>query len=127
MALTEVLEDASVFLKFFGDKPNFRMMDFLIENRLRDFTKTEIAKGAGISWVTLFNYWDELEKHRVVKLTRTVGRAKLYQLNESEPIVKQLKAMEMALIKQAADEEGRMIMKASAKASARKNHAKELE
>ncbi|MBM3228873.1 hypothetical protein FJZ26_00420 [Candidatus Parvarchaeota archaeon] len=109
-------ESKSVFLDFFGDKPNFRVIDFLLENRLRDFTKTEIAKGANISWATLFNYWEELEKHRIVKLTRVVGRAKLYQLNESEPVVKQLKAIEIQLVKQAAmlDEE-KIAVKASAK------------
>lgn len=94
-----------MLLGFVGRAPKFRVIDFLLENRLRDFTKTEIAKGAGISWAPLFNCWNEIEKYNIVKLVRTVGRAKLYQLNESEPIVKSLKAFEMRLIKAAADEE----------------------
>lgn len=93
----------SLFLDFFGATPQFRVIDFLLENRLGDFTKTEIAKGAGISWASLFNHWDKLEKAKIVKLTRTVGRAKLYQLNESSPLVQKLKAMELALVKQAAE------------------------
>ena len=108
--------DQSLLLEFFGDTPNMRMIDFLLENRLQDFTKTEIAKGARISWATLFNYWGELEKHRIVKLTRVVGRARLYQLNEKEPVVEQLKNMEMLLIKQAADaEEDKITMKVKAR------------
>jgi len=93
----------SLFLEFFGATPQFRVIDFLLENRLGDFTKTEIAKGAGISWASLFNHWETLEKAKIVKLTRTVGRAKLYKLNESSPVVQKLKAIEVALIKQAAE------------------------
>ncbi len=92
----------SLFLQFFGTSPQFRILDFLMENRLSDFTKTEISKGAEISWASLFNHWNELEKNRIVQPTRTVGRAKLYRLNENSQIVKQLKQIEMSLIKNAA-------------------------
>ena len=98
-------EEKSMFLQFFGDSPNFRMMDFLLEHRLEDFTKTEITKGANIAWASLFNHWEVLEAHGVVKPTRTVGRATLYQLNEASPIVKQLRMIERALMHQAAEEE----------------------
>jgi hypothetical protein len=95
--------DRSLFLQFFGDKPKFRIMDFMLENRLSDFTKTEIAKGAGLSWAALYSYWDELERKRIVKITRTVGRAKLYQLNEDSPLVKLLMNIEATIISEAAD------------------------
>jgi predicted peroxiredoxin len=93
----------SLFLQFFGDKPKFRIIDFMLENRLQDFTKTEIAKGAGLSWASLFSHWDDMEKKKIVKLTRIVGRAKLYQLNEKSHLVMLLKNLEMTLIKEAAD------------------------
>ena len=99
------MENKSLFLEFFGNNPTFKVIDFLLEHRLEDFTKTDISKGAEVSWATLFKCWDELEKYKIVKLIRVVGRARLYQLNESSPIVNELKAMEIALIKQAADEE----------------------
>lgn len=109
-------EEKSMFLQFFGDSPNFRMMDFLLEHRLEDFTKTDIAKGANISWASLFNHWEVLESHGVVKPTRAVGRATLYQLNEASPIVKQLKMIERALMRQAAEEEeGRITVRMPAK------------
>ncbi len=98
-------EEPSLFLQFFGESPAFRMMDFLMEHRLEDFTKTEIAKGAGISWASLFNHWEVLEDNGVVKPTRTVGRAVLFQLDESSPIVKQLKAIERSLMRRAAENE----------------------
>jgi hypothetical protein len=111
----------SLFLQFFGDKPKFRIIDFMLENRLKDFTKTEIARGAGVSWAALFAYWGEMERKKIVKLTRTVGRAKLYQLNERSPIVMLLKDVEMTLIKEAADEEeDSALMKVRARAAQKK-------
>ena len=54
----------SLFLQFFGDKPKFRIIDFLLDNELQDFTKTEIAKGAGLSWAALFSHWGGMEKKK---------------------------------------------------------------
>ncbi len=103
----------SLFLDFFCGSPKFQIIDFLLENRLADFTKTEISKGAGVSWAALFQHWDLLERRHIVKRTRIVGRAKLYQLDESAPIVKGLKRMELLLIQSAADGEGEgMVVKA---------------
>jgi DNA-binding transcriptional ArsR family regulator len=111
-------KEKSAFASLFAGTPQIRMIDFLLEHRLSDFTKTEIAKGAGISWATLFNHWEELEKYGLVKITRTVGRARLYQLNEASPIVANLKKIEATLMRHAADEaEGKMEMKVKAKSS----------
>jgi len=103
MAKTE--GERSLFLQFFGDKPKFRIIDFLLENKLSDFTKTDIAKGAGLSRAAPFSYWDELERKKIVKLTRVVGRAKLYQLNEESPLVKLRINIETTIISEAADME----------------------
>jgi DNA-binding transcriptional ArsR family regulator len=109
-------EDRSLFLQFFGDGARFRAIDFLLENRLSSFTKTEIAKGARISWASLFNHWEKLEQDGIVKATRSIGRVKLYQLNDKSPVVQQLKSIELALIKASADEEeGAVSMKIRAK------------
>ena len=108
----------SLFLEFFGDKPKFRIIDFMLENNLQDFTKTEIARGAGLSWASLFAHWGDMEKKRIVRVTRTVGRAKLYRLNEKSPLVLLLRNIEMTLIKEAADiaeEEASMKVKIRAK------------
>ncbi|PIT84308.1 hypothetical protein COU37_04020 [Candidatus Micrarchaeota archaeon CG10_big_fil_rev_8_21_14_0_10_45_29] len=113
------MAEESVFLEFFGNSPQFRIIDFLLENRLKDFTKTEIAKGAGISWASLFNHWEELEKNNIVKPTRGIGKIILYQLDEGAPMVKQLRKMELLLIKNAAEEE-EVKMVSSARAGKRK-------
>ena len=66
-----------------------------------DFTKKDISQGADISKASLFNYWPELEKYKIVKITRTFGKTKLYTLNAENQIVKKILELESTLIKQA--------------------------
>ena len=79
----------------------FRIVDFLADNRGIDFTKKDIVEGADISKASLFNYWPELEKHVIVKVTRKFGKTKLYTLNTESLIVKRILDLESALIKEA--------------------------
>jgi hypothetical protein len=80
----------SFFLKRFGSSPFFRVVDFFVDNYGYDYSKTEIAKGAGISRVTLNTFFKDLLDLGIVKKTRDVGRAKMYQLNLDSPITKEL-------------------------------------
>ncbi len=79
----------------------FKILDFLVDNKGMDFTKKDISKGADISKATLFNYWPELDKYKIVKVTRIFGKTKLYTLNTENPIVKKILELESTLIKQA--------------------------
>jgi len=82
-------EDASLFLNIFGvNNPVLKVLDFLMDNQAFDYSKTDIAEGAGISRSTLFNIWSNLEDNCLVIATREVGRAKMYRLNKDSPIVK---------------------------------------
>ncbi len=63
-----------------------------------DFTKEDIANGSNISRASLFNYWNELEKHSIVKVTKSVGKMKLYTLNTKSNVVKRILELEKALI-----------------------------
>ncbi len=119
--MASAMEDPSLFLQFFGDTPRFRMIDFLFDNRLTTFTKKEISEGAQVSWASLFNHWDELEKNGVVKVARKVGRIRLYQLDEKNQVVRQLMKIDLALMRQAADTaEEEATMKVKAKVGQRK-------
>ena len=83
------MEDETLFIKFFGIKnPVLKVLDFFIDNEAFDHSKTDIAKGAGISRATLFNIWHILEENGIVVETREVGRAKMFKLNKANPIVK---------------------------------------
>lgn len=95
-------KEKSPLLSFFGDRPLFRVVGFLLENRLQAFSKSEIARGAGVSWATLYALWPKLEESGMVKAAQKVGNVTLYCLNNEPPLVEALKRVESALIAQAA-------------------------
>ena len=99
------MEEKSLLLKLTGEIPLFKIIDFLVENKGMDFDKSEIAKGADISRASLFNYWDELEKHGIVRVTRQFGKTKLYTLNSKSIITKRILELEKALISESLQKE----------------------
>ena len=74
--------------------PLFKIVDLLIDNKGMDYTKSDIAKGAEISKASLFNYWKELEKQEIVKVTRKFGKTRLYTLNTESVITKKILDLE---------------------------------
>ena len=85
------LEEKKMALKhIFQDTPTIKMLDFLIDHKGYDYSKTEIAENAGIGWTTLNRHWDSLKEWEFVIETRKIGRATLYKLNEKNPVVKKL-------------------------------------
>lgn len=99
------MENRSLLLQLTGEMPLFKIIDFLVENKGMDFTKSDIANGAEISRASLFNYWLELEKHGVVTITRKFGKTRLYTLNSKSMVVKKILELEKALISEAIEKE----------------------
>lgn len=102
--MTPVKEDVSVLVEFLGDHPLVRIVDFLLENRLFDYSKKQIAEGAGIGKVTLFKYWDKIEAMGLVKVSRKFGKTSLYKLNAQNKVVRQIMGLELVLMEAAAPE-----------------------
>ena len=65
------------------------VLDFLIEGRGLDYSLSDIAENSGIGWTTLHRIWDNLIRLKIVKPTREIGRAKLFTLNQDNPMVQQ--------------------------------------
>lgn len=91
-------ENTSLLIEFLGENTLTRVIDFLLEKRPFDTTKEEIIKETGVSRNTFFAVWETIEKYRLVRKTRTIGRATLYVLNDGNPIVKKLLELEYSLI-----------------------------
>lgn len=83
-------EDDSLFVKFFGDYPLIRVLDFMMEFRAYDYSKKEIAEGADISISTLNLFWKKLVDKKIVAVSRKIDKASLYTLNRDSPIAKDL-------------------------------------
>ena len=91
-------ENESVLLQYFGDTPILRIIDFLLENRLFDYSKKQIIDETGLAKATFYKYWGKLVELEIVDPTRSFGKTKLYKLNEQNPVVKKIKDVELALI-----------------------------
>jgi len=90
-------EDISVLVEYFGSHPMIRIVDFLIENKIFDYSKKQIAEEVGISKATLFKYFVKLEEVGIVTVSRRFGKTKLYKINEESPIVKKLVELGLTL------------------------------
>ena len=83
------MEPESLFLKSYGDSPMLRVLDFLIVFSEFDYSMKDIAKNAKIGYTTLKLLWKTLVDRKIVIQTRTVGKAKMYKLNQENPEVKE--------------------------------------
>lgn len=99
------MKEKSLLLQLTGEMPLFKIVDFLVDNKGMDFDKSEIAEGAEISRTSLFNYWNEMEKRGIVKVTRKYGKTKLYTIDTKSTITKKLLELERALISDALEKE----------------------
>jgi DNA-binding transcriptional ArsR family regulator len=87
-------EYESIILKAFGVSPKLRIIDFFLDNPLFDFTKKEVIKALGMSKQTFYKYFPELEEEQIVKVSRKIGKAKLYKINLEHPLVIMLREYE---------------------------------
>jgi hypothetical protein len=92
------MEQKSVFIDFFGDYPIIRVLDFLIENEIFDYSKKDIAKYSEVSWNTIEKFFDKMIWMKIIVKTRKVGKSDMYKLNIKNPIVQNLIEMDKKLI-----------------------------
>jgi Fe2+ or Zn2+ uptake regulation protein len=81
---------ASIFIRYLGNSPKIRILDYLLTVRELDFSLTDIAENSGIGRATLYRLLDDMIKEKIIIPTRTVGRAKLFKLNMENTQIKQI-------------------------------------
>jgi len=99
------VEHESLLIKALGNSPKLRILDYLLDYKLNDFTKTEILEALGMSKLTLYKYFKDLESLGLVTESRKIGRATLYKINLESPMVKMLIEYETQLSLRIADQE----------------------
>ena len=97
--------DETLLLKYLGESPTLRIIDFFLDNPLSDYSKNEVAQNLAMSRATFFKYWKELEKSRALIITRKIGRATLYKLDRNNDIVKQLIKLDMTISRKIMEEQ----------------------
>jgi len=95
----KIKENKSIFLECFGDTPQLRVFDFLIENHFFDFPMTEIAREANVSYNSLKMFFPKLVETGVLVKTRRIGKSDYYKFNMENVFVKNLIKLDWMLVK----------------------------
>ncbi|MBS7645371.1 MAG: winged helix-turn-helix domain-containing protein [Candidatus Bathyarchaeia archaeon] len=103
----EMVEEScdSLLVRALGSSPKLRILDYLLDYKLNDFTKKEIIEALGMSKFTFYKYFKDLEELGLVSATRKIGRATLYKVNLENPMVKMMIEYETRLSLQIAKKE----------------------
>ena len=92
-------ENKSLFLMQFGDTPQLRVIDFLIDNHFFDYPLTEIARGSNVSYNSLKLFFNNFVKSGIVLKTRRIGKSDYYKLDVNNEFVKNLIKLDWILVK----------------------------
>ena len=96
-----VKDNKSLFLQWFGDSPQLRVIDFFLDNYNFDYPMTEIAKMSNVSYNSIKLFFDDFTKNKIIVKTRKVGKSDYYKLNLENLGVKKLMKLDWALAEQA--------------------------
>jgi len=92
-------ENKSLFLMQFGDTPQLRVLDFLIDNMIFDYPITAIAKGSNVSYNSIKLFFSSFVISGIVVKTRRIGKSDYYKLNTENDFVKNLIKLDWMLVK----------------------------
>ncbi len=84
------MKEETKFIRYLGNSPTVRILDFLITGSDFDYSLSDIARGSGVGWATLYRVWPKFLANKIVLHTRQIGKAKLFQLNSKNEIVQNL-------------------------------------
>jgi len=101
----------SLLVRAFGSSPKLRILDYLLDYKLNDFTKKEIVEALGMSKLTFYKYFKDLDELGLVVASRRIGRATLYKVNLENPMVKIVMEYERQLSLQIAEQEAEKVKK----------------
>ncbi len=92
--------DESLLIQTLGKTPKLRILDFLLDNKLFDFSKKEIIEETEMSKATFYKYWPEIEEKNLVEESRKYGKTVLYTLNTDNTTVKKLIELDEQIMNQ---------------------------
>ena len=95
----EKKENKSLFLMQFGDTPQLRVLDFLIDNHFFDYPLTEIAREANVSYNSLKLILPGFVRSGILIMTRRIGKSDYFKLNIENSFVKNLIKLDWIMTK----------------------------
>lgn len=98
----KIKENKSIFLRYLGDTPQLRVLDFLIDNHFFDFPLTEISRGSNVSYNSIVSFFPEWLTREIVTKTRRIGKSNYYQINLKNTFVSNIMKLDWSLTKKTA-------------------------
>ena len=95
----KVKKNKTLFLEQFGDTPQLRVLDFLIDNHFFDYPMTEIARSSNVSYNSLKIFFNRFVQSGVLIKTRKVGKSEYYKLNLNNSFVSNLIKIDWLMVK----------------------------
>ncbi len=95
----KIKDNKSLFLQSFGDTPQLRVLDFLIDNHFFDFPMTEIARGSNVSYNSLKVFFSRMIESEILIKTRKIGKSDYYKLNLKNPFISNLIKLDWIITK----------------------------
>ena len=95
--------ERSLFVKYLGDSPYIRVLDYLIANDIYHCSLQNAAEATQLSRITARKAVEEMLELKIIRPTRQVGRAKMFQINKENEYVQHLINLDISLSKQLSD------------------------
>jgi len=95
--------EKSLFVKYLGASPYIRVLDYFIANEIYDCSIQDITDATELSRNTVRKVIKEMLKLDIIKPTRNVGRAKMFQINKENEYVRHLIKLDLSLSKRYSD------------------------
>ena len=99
------MREGPLIATVFGYSPQMRILNYLLDFPTSDFTKKEIIQALGMSKQTFYKYFDNLKETGMIKVSRAIGKAKLYKIDKANPMIKTITEFERKLSMQIAEQE----------------------
>jgi len=91
--------EKTLFVKYLGDSPYIRVLDYFIANDIYDCSIQDVAEATELSRNTARKTIQEMLELKIIKPTRNVGRAKMFQINKANEYVEHLMKLDRNLSK----------------------------
>ena len=72
------------------DTPSVRVLDFVLNTTLPDFSKSDVKRACLISWLLTERTIDRFAKLGLIQTTRQISRATMYSANKDSELYKSL-------------------------------------
>lgn len=80
-------EAKPLLFQIYGNTPQLRIVNYLLEFPKNTFTQTEIIQDLGLSKTTFQKYFPYLLDHGLLKVLKQEGKTKFYSIDLQSPIV----------------------------------------